>query len=73
MATTGIESRFLLQNYKYDKMTTTAFDPLPNNKMLNWPKLEALADNTINVAEMMISLSDREENIGYYDDECWIL
>ena len=36
---------------------------LPNCKILDCPKLKALSDNKINVAEMMISFPDRVENI----------
>ena len=36
---------------------------LPNNKNNNWSKLKAFADDKINVAEMMVSLSDKIENI----------
>ena len=32
-------------------------------KILDWPKLKPLADDKINVAETMISLSERVENI----------
>ena len=32
---------------------------LPNNKILDWSKLKASADDKINVAEMMISLTDK--------------
>ena len=31
--------------------------------MVDWPKLKALADDKIDVTEMMMSLSDRVENI----------
>ena len=34
----------------------------PNNKILNWSKLKAFADDTLKVAKMMISLNDRVEN-----------
>ena len=36
---------------------------LPNSKILDWSKLKAFAGDKINVAEMMISLTDRVENI----------
>ena len=36
---------------------------LPNGKISDWSKLKAFADNKINVAEMMISLPDKIENI----------
>ena len=39
------------------------FNPLPNGKILDGFKLKAFADDKINVAEMVISLSDRTENI----------
>ena len=37
---------------------------LPNGKILDWSKLKAFADDKINVAEKMISLCDRVENIA---------
>ena len=36
---------------------------LRNNKILDWSKLKAFADDKLNVAEMIISLYDRVENI----------
>ena len=36
---------------------------LPNNKILDWSKLKAFADNKIKVAKMMISVFNRVENI----------
>ena len=36
---------------------------LPNNKILVVIKLKAFANDNINVAQMMISVFDREENI----------
>ena len=44
-------------------MTKAAINSLPHDKILDWTKLKAFADNKINVAEMMIFLSDRVENI----------
>ena len=38
-------------------------NPLPNNKILDKFKLKAFADKKINIAKMMISLSDREKSI----------
>ena len=44
-------------------------NPLPNGKILDRTKFKAFADDKINVAEMMISLSDnivvKGENAGY--------
>ena len=36
---------------------------LPNDKILNMTKFKAFADNKLNVAQMMISVFDRIENI----------
>ena len=36
---------------------------LPKDKIVDWSKLKAFEDDKINVAEMMVSLSDRIENI----------
>ena len=36
---------------------------LQHEKILDWSKLKAFADDVINVAEIMISFSDRVENI----------
>ena len=38
-------------------------NPLPNNKIFNWFKLKAFADDNLNVTKMMIPLDDRVENI----------
>ena len=39
------------------------FNSLPNDKILDVTKLKAFADNKINVAQMMIPVFDRVENI----------
>ena len=36
---------------------------LPNNKILDWSKFKAFADDKFNVVRIMISVSDRVENI----------
>ena len=41
----------------------THMQTLPNGKILDWFKLKAFADEKINVGEIMISFSDRTENI----------
>ena len=38
-------------------------NPVPYGKISVWPKFKTFADDKINVAEMMISLTDRVENI----------
>ena len=39
------------------------FNPLPDNKILDWSKLKAFADDKLNVTQMIISVFDRVENI----------
>ena len=39
------------------------FQPLPNNKTLNWSKFNTLADKNLNEVQMMLSSFDRAENI----------
>ena len=48
------------------------FNPLPNDKILDWSKLKAFADYKIRLAKMMIFFLERvknivgkEENAGY--------
>ena len=41
----------------------TFFDSLPNDKIVDWSKLKAFADNKIKALEMMIFVFDRVENI----------
>ena len=36
---------------------------LPNNKILDWSKLKAFADNKIKILKIMIIVFDRVENI----------
>ena len=43
-----------------------------NYKILDWSKFKAFADDKINVAEMMIFLSDRVENIVGKRRKCWL-
>ena len=47
-------------------------NPLPNGKILDRTKFKEFADDKINVAEMMISLSDnivgKGENAGYQSE-----
>ena len=47
----------------YIQDQNTAFNLLSNGKISDCSKLKAFADDEINVADMMISLSDRAENI----------
>ena len=48
------------QSWYYCKV----FNSLPNNKILDWSKLKAFADDKIIVAELMISFSDRKNIVG---------
>ena len=48
-------------------------NPVSYGKISDWPKFKVFAEDKINVAELMISLSDRvgnivgkEENAGYH-------
>ena len=42
---------------------TLDVSPLPDNKILEWSKLKAFADDKLNVTKMVISVLDRVENI----------
>ena len=39
------------------------FNPLPDNKILDWSKLKALADDKINVVQKLKFVEGRVENI----------
>ena len=43
--------------------TLTTVNSLPNDKLLDWSKLKAFADNKLNIAEFINSMFDRAENI----------
>ena len=45
---------------------------LPNDKILDMTKLKAFTDNKINVAQIMISVFDRVENIVEKRRKCWL-
>ena len=45
---------------------------LLNNKILDWSKFKAFADDKLNVARIMISVSDRVENIVGKVRKCWL-
>ena len=44
-------------------VASSSFNPLPDDKILDWSKLKAFADNKLNVTKMIISVFDRVENI----------
>ena len=44
-------------------MVLKPLNSLPNNKILDWFKLKAFADNMLHVAKIMISPCNRVENI----------
>ena len=46
-------------------------NPFPNDKMLDWSKLTAFADNIFNVSKMIIYVFDREENIVGKGEIAW--
>ena len=39
------------------------FNSLPNDKILDWSKLKAIADENLKVVKMIIYILDRDENI----------
>ena len=41
----------------------SSFNPLPNDKLLDWFKLKAFADDNLKVIKLMIYVLDRVENI----------
>ena len=43
--------------------TNFTFNPLPNDKILDWSKLKAIADHKINVTEKLKFVLGRLENI----------
>ena len=45
------------------KTQLLSFNSLPNDNFLDWTKFKALADDKLNVAEIMIYVCDRVENI----------
>ena len=49
--------------YLISEVAFKFWSTLPNDNILDWPKLEAFADNNLNVAKIMISLYDSVENI----------
>ena len=56
----GVFKRFVLQRRKIQGLF---WKGLTLTKILDWSKLKALADDKINVAEMITSVSERVENI----------
>ena len=51
----------MMSKYIY-RLNHSIFNSLPQDKILDWFKLKAFADNNISVAKMMISPCDRVEN-----------
>ena len=62
---------FISTNYRFDvtrapyegRAFRQGLNSLPHDQLLDWTKLKAFADDKINVAEMMNSLSDKSEDI----------
>ena len=44
-------------------VTNTQLKAFPNDKILDWSRLKAFADDSLNVTKMIISVFDRVENI----------
>ena len=53
----------LAQNVQSDLWFTPGFNPLPNDKIFDWSKLKAFADDKINVTENLKYVLKRVENI----------
>ena len=65
----GVFKRFVLQRRKIQGLF---WKGLTLTKILDWSKLKALADDKINVAEMITSVSERVENIVGKRRKCWL-
>ena len=48
---------------KLARTTYIMFSPLPEDKILDWTELKAVANDKLDVAKIMISVYDRVENI----------
>ena len=57
--------QFVIEGLKWEPFSVKrGLNSLPNDNILDWPKLKAFADDNSNVAaKMMISFYDRVENI----------
>ena len=54
----------MAMNWKY-------FNSLPNDKILDWPELKALADDQNNVTEILNFVLERVGNIVGKGMKCW--
>ena len=52
-----------LINHSFFSLPHNLLNPFPNNKILDLTKLEAFADDKLNVTKVMISVFDRVKNI----------
>ena len=62
------------RQFRLKKLKNFVFNTLPNDKILDWTKLKAFADDKLDVAKIMISVYDwvenivgKEENAGYHN------
>ena len=63
--TWGVESVIIFLShfvFNSSKQNQVLFNSIPNDKILDWFKLKALADDKLKVAKMMIFLFDRVDN-----------
>ena len=58
----GSKSSFQTELFT-DLSSNQYLNPLPDDKILDWSKLKAFADDKLNVTKMIISVFDRVENI----------
>ena len=52
-----------ISKFRPDKIFGVLFNPLPNDKILDWSKFKELADDKINVTEKVKLVLGRVENI----------
>ena len=55
-----------------EKTHWACFKSLPNDKIRDWPKVKAFADDKMKLAKMIIFVFDRDENIvGKGENACY--
>ena len=53
---------FFKNNARLCLTSCVLFNPLPNDKIFDWSKLKAFADDNLKVVKMMIDVIERVEN-----------
>ena len=58
--------------FKVSLLFALLFNPLPNDKMLDWSRLKAFADDKINVTQILKFVFERTKNIlGKGENTCY--